>query len=60
MRIAIVAPITGYPLSTATCYDVLFDTRYYHRRLQDSGALERRGGSMLTCIVKYTGNLTAT
>lgn len=41
-HISMVVPMTGYALSTAFCYYVLFDERYHQH--QDSGTLEKTGG----------------
>jgi hypothetical protein len=38
-HISMVVPMTGYALSTAFCYYVLFDERYHHH--QDAAQLEK-------------------
>jgi hypothetical protein len=54
-HISMVVPMTGYALSTAFCYYVLFDERYHHH--QDSAQLEKGGDQRVEDVGEGKGEV---
>ena len=51
-HISMVVPMTGYALSTAFCYYVLFDEKVHHHQVDEEVATPKRGkGNMLRMLV---------
>jgi hypothetical protein len=54
-HISMVVPMTGYALSTAFCYYVLFDERYHHH--QDAAEVEKGAGEHVENVGEGKGEV---